>query len=416
LGNIGYGWTRPWLRDIGNGWATRWLPPLILAGAAASLIIGGVCGWALLSTESSTLARVLVWGEPDVGDQDKFPARTITADEHASRLPGGDSLNLHAPSGGAGLPLDRLLAVTATHSFVVLHKDRIVYERYLDGSGRSALEPSFSIAKSFLSTLVGIAIDEHRIGDVNDPITDYLPELADRDPRFERISLRDLLTMTSGLRFTRSDFPGPLDLPLPWSDAAYAYYGIDLREVALERSEVEAPPGQDWQYNGYNALLLGLVLERATGMSVSDYMATRLWQPLGAESDATWSLDSEGSGFEKMAGGLNATARDYARFGELFLHDGRWNGERVVSEEWVRAAIAAQASTDDGGFGYFWWVDPKRPGNFYAFGDFGQYIYVSPKTESVIVRTGSDAGIDRPRWLEVVRSITDQLTDSHQSD
>ena len=132
---------------------------------------------------------------------------------------------------------------------------------------------SFSVAKSFVSTLVGIAIDEGLIGSVEDPVTDYLPELAVRDPRFERITLRDLLTMSSGIRFWETD------LPWPWTDDTYTYYGVDLRDVGLNGTRIERPPGQEWHYNNYHPLLLGMVLERATGMSVSDYMATRLWQP-----------------------------------------------------------------------------------------------------------------------------------------
>jgi CubicO group peptidase (beta-lactamase class C family) len=132
------------------------------------------------------------------------------------------------------------------------------------------------------------------------------------------ITLRDLLTMSSGIRYREGGFTSPL------GDDTYTYYGVDLRDVALNRVRIVGPPGVSWQYNNYHPLLLGLVLERATGMPVSEYMATRLWQPLGAEADATWSLDSEDSGFEKMESGLNATPVDYARFGLLFLHDGEW--------------------------------------------------------------------------------------------
>jgi CubicO group peptidase (beta-lactamase class C family) len=159
--------------------------------------------------------------------------------------------------------------------------------------------------------------------------------------------------------------------------------------------------------------LLGLVLERATGMSVSRYMATRLWQPLGASSDATWNLDSDRSGFEKLESGLNATAVDYARFGLLFLYAGTSKHKRVVPEDWVRAATAAQTTTDaDSGYGYFWWVDAERPGNFYAFGNYGQYIYVAPDAGAVIVRTGSDWGVDNQSWLGIFRDLTDQLEDT----
>ena len=138
--------------------------------------------------------------------------------------------------------------------------------------------------------------------------------------------------MSSGLRYVEQS------LPLPWGDDIDTYYGTDLRDLALNGDgDRAATRVSEWLYNNYNPLLLGLVLERATGTSVSDYMATRLWQPLGAEADATWSLDSEDSGFEKMESGLNAAPVDYARFGHLFLHGGEWNGTRIVSQDWVRA-------------------------------------------------------------------------------
>jgi CubicO group peptidase (beta-lactamase class C family) len=145
-------------------------------------------------------------------------------------------------------------------------------------------------------------------------------------------------------------------------------------------------------------------------MSVSEYTATRLWQPMGAEHDATWNLDSESSRFEKMDSGLNATAADYARFGQLFLHRGELNGRRIVSEEWVRAATAADTNTDPAGiYQYFWWVDVERPGRYYALGNLGQYIYVAPDANTVIVRIGSDWGTEGDAWLPILRDIADRV-------
>jgi CubicO group peptidase (beta-lactamase class C family) len=167
-----------------------------------------------------------------------------------------------------------------------------------------------------------------------------------------------------------------------------------------------------WQYNNYNPLLLGLVLERATGTSLSNFMATRLWKPLGAEADATWSLDSEGSGFEKMESGLNARPVDYARFGLLLLHEGEWNGRRIVSEKWVRAATGADGATDQAsyhGYRYFWWLDVDRPGRFYAMGKYGQYIYLAPDADTVVVRFGRDWGVGNSTWLATFRELIDQL-------
>jgi CubicO group peptidase (beta-lactamase class C family) len=262
------------------------------------------------------------------------------------------------------------------------------------------------VAKSFLSTLVGIAIDEGAIHSVTDPVTDYVPELAQRDARFDQITLRDLLTMSSGIRYEEQS------LPLPWGDDVNTYYGTDLRDLALNDTQIEQAPGQEWHYDNYNPLLLGLVLERATGMSVSEYMAIRLWQPLGAEADATWSLDSDADGFEKMESGLNEAPVDYARFGELMLHGGRWNGTQIVSTGWAREATAADTSTDPAAhYQYFWWIDTNRPGRFYALGNLGQYIYLAPDADTVIVRLGADWGVSNGTWIETFRRIADQLAE-----
>ena len=141
-------------------------------------------------------------------------------------------------------------------------------------------------------------------------------------------------------------------------------------------------------------------------------MAARLWQPLGAEADATWNLDSERSGFEKMESGFNARPVDYARFGLLFLHNGEWNDKRIVSRGWVRAATGADRATDPAyyyGYRYFWWRDVDQPGRFYAQGKYGQYIYVAPDADAVIVRFGRDWGVGNITWLATFRDVADQL-------
>jgi CubicO group peptidase (beta-lactamase class C family) len=386
---------------------TRWVRGILLAtGSLLVLLIAAVLGvyiWARSSTDESTFARALIWRESDVGDQYRFPARRIRAGARASPLRAGVEARLTV--GGGRTSLDEFLRDTDTTAFLIVHKDRVVSERYFGGSTRESLQTSFSVAKSFVSTLVGIAIDEGLIGHVDDRLTRYLPELAARDPRFREITLRDLLTMSSGLRYREGGFPS-------LGDDTYTYYGVDLRDVALNRARIEGPPGIAWQYNNYHPLLLGLVLERTTGTSVSEFMATKLWQPLGAETDATWNLDSKRSGFEKMESGLNATAVDYARFGLLFLHDGVWNGRRIVSKAWVRAATRLQATSDPAyyhGYGYFWWIDVERPGRFYALGKYGQYVYVAPDADAVIVRFGRDWGVGNVTWLATFRNLADQL-------
>jgi CubicO group peptidase (beta-lactamase class C family) len=381
----------------------RWL--LISGGVLALLIAAGagVYVWALLSTDESTIARALIWRDSDVGDQHRFPARQVPTGLRASRLLSGNDADLAIGSNGA--KIDDFLRETETLAFVVVHDDKVVLERYFNGADRESLLTSFSAAKSFVSTLVGIAIDKGLIRSIEDPITDYLPELAAGDPEFEKITLRHLLTMSSGIHYEEGGFPS-------LGDDTYTYYGVDLRDIALNRTRIDQPPGLAWHYNNYHPLLLGLVLERTTGMSISEFMAMRLWQPLGAEADATWSLDSKQSGFEKMESGVNARAVDYARFGLLFLHDGEWNGRRIVSEEWVHAATRADPASGPAsyhGYGYFWWLDVERPERFYALGKYGQYIYVAPDAAAVIVRFGRDWGLDNTTWLATFRDISDQL-------
>jgi CubicO group peptidase (beta-lactamase class C family) len=382
----------------------RWLRTVVIGVAALLLVAVGMYGWAAASVQRSSIARAMWWRDADVGDRDGFPSRAIPAGVGSSSLPRGTPLDLASVTAPTGASVEELIVDTDTLAFLVVRADRLVAERYFGDAQRDTLQTSFSVAKSFLSTLVGIAIDEGAIESVTDPVTDYVPELAQRDARFDQITLRDLLTMSSGIRYEEQS------LPLPWGDDVNTYYGTDLRDLALNETEIERAPGHEWHYNNYNPLLLGLVLERATGISVSEYMATRLWQPLGAEVDATWSLDSAGSGFEKMESGLNAAPVDYARFGELMLHGGRWNGTQIVSGRWVREATAADTTTDPAAhYQYFWWMDTARPGRFYALGNLGQYIYVAPDADTVIVRLGSDWGVSNGTWIETFRAIADSL-------
>jgi CubicO group peptidase (beta-lactamase class C family) len=386
-------------RDLRRGRA--WLRRVFATLIVLVLVVGGVFGWAWASTDRSSIARAMWWMEADVDDQYRFPSREIVAGDDVSPLTVTNDFEPSPPAAGdSNTSFDRFLSETETNGFLVVHDNRLVTERYPGGMSRGTRQTSFSVAKSFVSALVGLAIDEGAIDSVSDPVTEYVPELLDRDPRFAEITLRDLLSMSSGLRYEEQEIP-----VLPYGDDIDTYYGTDLRELALEQTEVVRPPGT-WLYNNYTPLLLGLVLERATGMSVSEFMSTRLWLSLGAEWNASWSLDSEASGFEKMESGLNATPIDYARFGLLFLHRGEWNGTRIVPEAWVEEATTPVAAPN---YGYFWWIDAERPGRFYALGNFGQYIYVAPDADAVIVRTGSDWGVNNSTWLQFFRETADEL-------
>jgi CubicO group peptidase (beta-lactamase class C family) len=224
---------------------------------------------------------------------------------------------------------------------------------------------------------------------LDDPITDYLPELADSDSRFKKITIRHLISMNSGLRWDTSDSN-------PFSDDFISYYSPDLRKTALE-SEIAETPGGNFLYNDFNPLLVGIILERATGMSITEYMETRLWQPMGAESEGAWSLDSEQSGFEKMFVGVNGRAIDLVKLGWLFLNNGK-NGEtQVVPQNWVGQvadgvnAIDTNRGSYADAYQYYWWLDTEREA-YYAEGDKCQFIYIYPKADLVLARFGTDCG------------------------
>ncbi len=391
----------------------RWPRRLAAVLLALLLMAGALVGSAHLLDGRYAWARAVAWGESDAGDQFRFPSRTIEAGGSVSTLPTGPPppvLDLPVNLDGVGRPFEEFLTATDTRAFLVVHHDRLVYERYLNGADREDRQTSFSAAKSVLSTLVGLALDEGFIDSVDDPVTDYVPELARRDARFGEITLRHLLTMSSGISYEEHG--------LPWSDDAVTYYGTDLRELALEDTEVEEPPGTTWNYDNYNPLLVGLVLERATGMPVAEFMSTRLWRPLGAEADATWSLDSNDSGFEKMESGVNARPVDFARLGLLMLHEGRWNGQRILSRSWVREATAVDVETDPADFyQYFWWVTPRsgeERSPFFARGKYAQYVGVFPRHDLVIVRLGTSEGdVD---WQAELTRLADRIGDNQPAD
>src|SRR3712207_4491289 len=314
--------------------------PLKLLRAGAGLLlmlvsVGVVAGYVLAPT--FYLTRSVFWGESDYKDLEKFPARTIhnapptfRFDKLPTDNPYASQIEAIARDSADG-SLEDYLDASGTTAFLVIHDDKLLYERYFNGYDETSVNTSFSMAKSFASALVGIAIDEGHIKSVNEPITNYIPELLEQDERFEEITIRHLLTMSSGIKYEEGG-------DLPWSEQAddtKTYYATDLRKLALENTLIEGEPGEYFEYNNYNPLLIGMILERATGMSVSRYLQEKLWKPLGMEADGSWSLDSKRSGFEKMESGVNARARDFGRFGALFAREGSWEGKQLISRGWV---------------------------------------------------------------------------------
>ncbi len=296
---------------------------------------------------------------------------------------------LPAQFAGPSGPLDtaEFLARTATTSLLVLRGDRVEFESYYLGTGPEDLRISWSVAKSFLATMVGVALDEGAIRSLDDPAADYVPAL--KGSAYEGATLRNLLTMSSGVAFDE-DY---LDF---WSDinkmGRELALGGSLDAFAAGLKERAGPPGAAHRYVSIDTHVVGMVLRAATGRSVPDYMAEKLWSKIGPEADGYYVTDGDGAAF--VLGGLNIRTRDYARFGRLILRGGDWEGARIVPAEWVAAMTAQQApppaEPTDRGYGFQWWLPPAADGEVYAIGVYGQFIWVDRKAGVVIVKTSAD--------------------------
>ncbi len=270
-----------------------------------------------------------------------------------------------------------------TVAFVVVKNDSLIHEQYWDGFNADSYSNSFSMAKSFVSILVGIAIDEGKIKSVEQPVSDFLPEFKTGKNALLRI--KHLLTMSSGINFDE-DYVNPFAYP------AKAYYGNDLSKLTYSY-KVTKEPGKEFEYLSGNTELLSFILEKATGQTLSDYASLKLWKPLGAKNSAFWSLDHK-NGNEKAYCCFNSNAPDFARIGQLYLDSGKWNGQQLVPLQYFIASTTA-ADLVDGGkknnhYGYSWWLIPTYRDHqiYYARGILGQYIVCIPDLKMVIVRLG----------------------------
>ncbi len=300
----------------------------VLGSLAAILAVFLLAMCVLYSPEF--VRRCLFSGEETVYDYQIFPERKLEASPNTYTFKSDfDEAGVKAafeanPNVGN---LEELLASTGSQAFIVIQDDVIRYEKYFNGAQRDTLVTSFSIAKSIDSALVGFAIADGYIKSLDDPITDYLPELAERDARFQQITIRNLVEMNSGIRYVEKDIPF-------FDDGNRTYRFPDMRRLALEMTEIDALPGE-FVYNPYNPLVMGIILERVTGKSVTEYLQEKLWTPLGMEYGGSWSLDSQRSGYEKMESGINPRAIDFAKFGSLYLHQGVFNRTQILPAEWI---------------------------------------------------------------------------------
>jgi CubicO group peptidase (beta-lactamase class C family) len=338
--------------------------------------------------ETSYLARYFLLNAVDISDHLIFPRRGIENAApmfHFAPHEDRESIRRILNQAAAGISAhgraesaDGYLERNGAVAFLVIQHDRLLFERYYNGYNHESICTSFSTAKSFVSALIGIALHEKLIQDIDDPLTKYLPELTAQ--HWPAITIRHLVSMSSGLGYSQAGF-------FPWSDQPRTYYSLDLRRLAVHAKAIEAP-GAHFRYNNYNLILLGMLLERVTSVSVSNYLQEKIWKPLGMEEPASWSLDSGHCGMEKMESGLNARAIDFAKFGRLYLHRGEWNGKQVIPEEWVVESTTPWQDARWTNYKYLWWIPRSGKGRFMAVGNLGQFIYVAADKDCIMLRFG----------------------------
>ncbi|HEX3777282.1 MAG TPA: serine hydrolase [Polyangiaceae bacterium] len=348
-----------------------------------------------LACASCTFGRLLYFNTPTLAAPSYFERRVVRASPapnaiaKAPREARFELSSLERKSFGS---FDQFLKQKATRAFIAIHDDTIVYERYFGGVTAHSELPGFSMSKTFAAALVGRALCDGVLPSLDAPVTAFVPELAGKK-RYRDVTLERLLRMTSGIDFDEESIAG-----------ASLYYTTDLRDL-IYSYDVKWPPGEHYLYGSVNIELLWDVLNRRLGgETVSHYFEREIWQPLGAEHAASWSLDSAESGAEKFFGGFNATARDQARLGLLFLHAGSLNGKSILPEAWVTRSVtpdpvAGLVHTTDGWVrrGMYQWFLTRDGRAYFAKGYNGQYVFVVPARHWVFVRFGEGyGGVDWP--------------------
>ncbi len=358
----------------------------IALGALAALVLAGTAGWFSLDKETRALLKtaptnrdLLFWSVPQRDaafralDRISLLAKwhVIPASGTPKPLPQGEPLKLP-------IDLDAYMASQRSAAIVVLQGGKLRIERYgldFDKDGRWT---SFSVAKSFTSTLVGAALRDGFIKSMDDKVSDYIPDM--KGSAYDDVSVRQLLTMTSGVRWNE-------DYGDPKSDVAQfnnhkPEAGVDALVSYMRKLPREAPAGTRWHYSTGETNLVGILVNQATKKPLADYLYEKVWNPAGMEQQATWLLSKTGNEISGCC--LQAATRDFARFGQFILDGAKAGGQSIVPDGWLAEATSGQASTGQPGraYGYQWWT--YDTGAFAARGIFGQGIFIDPKRQLVI--------------------------------
>ena len=397
----------------------------VFIGIAIVLVVAivGTLGVSMIIYSPDYLFRVLKNGNSGVDDYKIFSSRTIQKSDSPlsySHNPdesiGDIEVSAIISDEAVKTDLDSFLAQTGTTSFIVLRDDEVVFEEYYNGYSSTSVNTSFSAAKSMNSLLIGIAIDEGFIQSENQLIEEFIAELE--GTQIGEITIKQLLMMRSPIKYEEGG--------LWFGDDAKTYYMPDLRDMAINDTKINPDYNGKFHYNNYHPLLLGIIIERSTGRSVAEYFEEKIWKKIGAGSDASWSLDSEETQFEKMESGINFMSIDFVKIGSMLINNGEFNGNRVVSEDWINRSILADYPLNeqeyegsflegkDTGYKYMWYstINENNEIDYYAYGKYSQILYVSPANGIVILRTGTESGgIDW--WPYILKEIVGEVASAN---
>ncbi|KIN79228.1 serine hydrolase domain-containing protein [Sulfitobacter mediterraneus] len=382
----------------------KWLGRLLLALVLAAVVVGL---WKLEEITRLLAVNSLFSAEKIVSNFSHMDAAFLTTP--VPRGNGPTTALDYGPETTLPSQVNQWITDRAVTALVVLKDGDIVYENYFQGTGPDDLRISWSVAKSYLSALVGILLDEGKIASLDDPVTQYAPQL--KGSAYDGATLRNVLQMSSGVTFDEDYLDKNSDINRMGRILAL---GGKMDDFTADLTERLAEPGQQWQYVSIDTHVIGMVVRGATGRSIADLLSEKIIVPLGLERSPYYVTDGVGTAF--VLGGLNLTTRDYARFAQMFAQGGEWQGQQIVPAAWVAASTAASAPTAPGkiGYGYQWWIPQgAAPGEYMARGVYGQYLYIDTARNVVIATNAADrkfreAGVSQ-RNIDIFRLIAENL-------
>jgi CubicO group peptidase (beta-lactamase class C family) len=382
----------------------KWLGRLLLLFVLAALVIGL---WKREEITRLMAVNSLFSEEKIVENFSNMDAAFLFAP--VSRGDGPTVDLPYGPESTLSADVDTWIKDRAVTSLLVMKDGAIVYENYFQGTDAADRRISWSMAKSYLSALVGILLEDGQIASLDDPVTKYVPAL--KGGAYDNATLKNVLQMTSGVTFDEDYLDQSSDINRMGRVLAL---GGKMDDFAADLKETFAAPGAGWKYVSIDTHIVGMVVRGATGRSIADLLSEKIITPMGLEQSPYYLTDGVGTAF--VLGGLNIITRDYARFGQMFAQNGMWNGQQIVPAAWVAASTAPSAPKAAGeiGYGYQWWIPQgAAPGIYMARGIYGQYIYIDTAKNVVIVTTATDrkfrdAGVSAQN-INTFRGIADSL-------